>query len=164
MAAAAKRIETVPAAAEPIAARRFGLADLSEMGAWLLWRLKDRYPHLDERNLAGWLRGMIDSNEYLFVRTRNAVALAQIQHRALDPLPIVDELFVLAKGRDSDGVVEKGALAEAAELYGEFLRWARSLGATEIAIERYTDVPRDQIKERLGRVWVREVPFAKVTP
>lgn len=168
MPAAVKRAAepSVPVAStpvsEPLNLRRFALADLSELGAWLLWRLRDRYPHIEERSFAGWLRTLIDSNEHLFVRSRHAVALAQIIHRPLEVYPVIDELFVLAKGRDSDGVIEKAALYEAAEMYDEFKRWATMLGASEIVIERFTDVPRDMIKERLGRCWVRETTYTKV--
>ena len=150
---------------EPVTARimRFSPGDFQELGEWLLWRLKDRFPHVTQSMLAGWLRGEMVNNEVMFLRLGNAVGLASIGHKnIMDPRPIIEEIFVLIKGRDADAVIEKAHLAEGARLYEEFKRWGETIGASEMLVERMSDVPREMIKAALGRVWAREVVFTKL--
>ena len=157
-------VEKLPAS-EPASARvmRFGLGDFQELGEWLLWRLKDRYPQVNASTLSGWLRGEMVNNEVMFIRLGNAVGMASIGHKSLlDPRPVIEEIFVLVKGRDADAVIEKAHLAEGARLYEEFKRWGETLGASELLVERMSDVPRDMIKAALGRVFAREVVFTKL--
>lgn len=156
---------TVIEKSEPQSARvmRFGPADFQDLGEWLLWRLKDRFPQIHQSMVAGWLKGSMDSNEIMFLRFGRAVGMASIGHKnLLDPRPVIEEIFVLVKGRDTDGVIEKPAFEEGARLYGEFKRWGETLGASEMLVERMSDVPRDLIKLALGRVWAREVVFTKL--
>ena len=137
-----------------IICRRFNLPDMSEMGLWLFKRLESRYPTAPDSTFSGWLRGAMESNEYHFVRTDNAVGLAQIYRLPLDPQAHLTEVFVLVKDQD--------ALPEGAEIYRAFKRWGESMGADEIIVERQTDVPREMIREALGKVWVRETFFCKM--
>jgi hypothetical protein len=51
---------------------------------------------------------------------------------------------------------------EAAEFYTEFRRWAKNIGADIILIEELTNVPNELIKEKLGRIFMREQKFARV--
>ena len=41
-------------------------------------------------------------------------------------------------------------------------RWALSIGATEIKINPKSDVPIEQIEDRVGKIVERKVLFAKV--
>lgn len=146
---------------EPPSVVRTSMPDLAQHADWLLWRLKDRYPHLEAKMLMGWLRGAIEDNESMFIRCGRAIGLAQIKQHPLDAHKIVEEVFVLVRGRDTDGVIEKDAIAEGASLYGAFKSWADRLGAAEIIVERNSDVPRELIKEALGRIFIREIVYAK---
>ena len=135
--------------------RRFGLADLNEHGAWILPRLLKAYPHLNERTVAGWLRGILDSDEFLFLYQSHSVGCAQIMRaHTLKPDPVVYERFVLAESEDY--------LEEAAEFYTRFKMWAQSLSARTIVVEECTDVLHEQIRARLGTIYNTASKFAKV--
>lgn len=139
-------------------ARRFGIVDLGEKAVWLGDRLRLRYPHLgDNRMIVGWLRGMIDSNECLFIRNPHAVCLAQVVKETLSPQPTVVERFVLAEDPANELHVD-----HAASLYDDMLLWAESVKAKEMVVEKFTDVPRPIIKERIGRLTAREEMVVKL--
>ena len=139
------------------AIRRFDLADLPRHGAWLVPRLVAAL-ELPEQRLGGWLRSMIDTSDHLFLVQDHSVALAAIQNaNGLADKPIVRERFVLAENPDDITHVR-----EAAEFYTEFRRWAKNIGADIILIEELSNVPNELIKEKLGRIFMREQKFARV--
>jgi hypothetical protein len=139
------------------AIRRFDLGDLSRHGAWLVPRLTTAL-ELSEQRLGGWLRSMIDSSEYLFLVQEHSVALAELQRaNGLADKPIVRERFVLCEDIDNPEHVK-----EAAGFYDEFKRWAKSIGAEIILVEELSCVPHEAIKEKLGRIFIREQKFARV--
>lgn len=138
--------------------RRFELADLSRHGGWLMTRLLAAYPHLTPRELQGWLRGLIYSPEYLFLYQDNSVGLAQvIRNFTLTPKPVIQERFVFVEDKDNAEHV-----AQAAEFYAEFERWAKNQSVDTIMVEELTDVPHEAIREKLGRLYTRQQIFARV--
>lgn len=140
----------------PVPSRRFGLPDLHDKGPWLLSRLRVKYPHLQDKQLFGWIRGMIDSPESMFLRTEHAVMLAQIEHESLSALPTVIERFVLVETAD--------AMHEGTSLYVDMMRWARGLNAERMYVHLHSDVPLTHIEERLGGLMAQRRMFAKVSP
>jgi hypothetical protein len=132
-----------PTVPPPVDIRRFGPADMQQFGNWLIARLRVRYAHINDRMLFGWLTGIINSNEYLFLMTPNAVGLAMLSNPPLDAHPIVTEVFVLS--------MHENTISEAAHLYGRFREWAESMGASQIIVGRMSDVPLDLIESGLGR-------------
>lgn len=135
--------------------RRFSTADLSTHGAWILPRLMALLPQLGERGVAGWLAGKIYSNDYLFLYQEHAVALAQVVFdESLNAKPLVRERFVWAKAPEY--------AAEAAVFYDEIRAWAKRLGAEAIIVEESSDVPHDVVREKLGRIFTRQMQFARV--
>src|SRR5712672_4228096 len=100
----------------PVTIARFALPDLDVWGVHLMERLLSRFPHLNDRMFIGWLKGCMDSNEFLFIRSANAVALAMIVRSPLQPTADVQEVFVLTRG--------KGCEDEGLAMYDEFRRWA----------------------------------------
>ena len=58
--------------------RRFNSADLTKHGAWILPRLIQSYPHMNERAAATFLQNIMWNNEYLLLYSETGVALAQI--------------------------------------------------------------------------------------
>jgi len=139
------------------AIRRFELGDLSRHGGWLIPRLVTAL-ELPEQRLGGWLRGMVDTNEHLFLTQDHSVALAEMQRaNGLADKPIVRERFVLVEDPEN-----KDHVAEAAGFYDEFKRWAKNLGAEIIIVEELTNVPHETIKEKLGRIFTRQQQFARV--
>lgn len=149
--AAAKHQDVPPPAGNM---RRFQLPDLDRHGRWLVERLSKAYPHRTERELMGWLRGLLYSNEFMFLYQDHAVALA-VMTRAhpLEQKPIVQEMFVFAK---------EGHDREAVAFYGEFVRWAKNMGVETIIVEAMSDVSHDAIKEKMGRLFTRQVVFARL--
>lgn len=136
---------------------RFELGDLSRHGGWLIPRLVTAL-ELPEQRLGGWLRSVIDSNEYLFLAQEHSVALAQVQNaNGLADKPIVRERFVLIQ--DVESVPQQ---KEAADFYDNFRQWAKSLGSQVILVQELSDVPGDMIKEKLGRIFSRQQQFARL--
>jgi len=136
----------------PCDLHRFALPDLEDMGAWLVERLKGRWGAVSDKNIAAFLRGVMESNEFLFVRTRNAVALAQAAHKPLEAVPFVEEIFVL---------VRNDAVEEGVQLYGAIRNWGESHGASRIEVGNMTDVePEDVASAFGGRIETRVQCFA----
>ena len=138
--------------------RRFDTADLSRHGAWIMPRMLQAYPHLNERGVATFLQNIIYNNEYLLLYSDNGVALAQVMSaHSLDAKPIVYERFVWVENKEDPEQIK-----HAAEFYTEFYRWAKSQSAAVIIVEENTDVSHDMIKEKLGRIFTRQQQFARV--
>lgn len=152
-------VASVPGSAYPVpprnvSIRRFGLADIEDMGMWLMTRLRERYPHVNDRMFIGWIRGCMESNEFLFIRSENAAGMAITDHRPLTSAPIVREVFLLSRNDD---------IMEAAQLYPHIRHWAESMGASEITIECFSDVPHEIVREVIGsRVFIRETMLVKL--
>lgn len=176
MAETALKIDFEP---EYVSARRVLRPDLQDKLPWLCKRIKERWPHLQDRQIFGWLVSCSDSNEYLFVRTNKAFALFQMQREFTEPYPWVREWFVFAETdaakwpKDSDGErfqerENAQAIAEAASLYEDAKRWAEKICADIIEVANVSDVPtgdakkpeRDSIRGRLNtRMYKRETLF-----
>src|SRR5690242_17137491 len=100
---------------ERVEMRRFMTADLASHGAWMIPRMLKSYPELSEAAAVGWIKGFVHSNEYLFLRQDNAVALAQLMPGySLVPAQIVQERFVWVRDTKDEKQVE-----HAAEFYAE---------------------------------------------
>jgi hypothetical protein len=168
--------------------RRVARYDLNEMGAYLCKRIKEHWPHLQDRQILGYLQGCSDGpscNEYLFIRTDRSFLLAQAQREFLEPYPWVKEIFCFAYYEDvrnaGDGEeaeiyrkeTKASAILQAASLYEDLIRWAQKNSANEIIVDKYTDVPvKDEknptsmstIKGRMGRLFKSEEIFARLDP
>ncbi len=138
--------------------RRFDTADFSVHGNWVVPRMLQAFPHMNERGIATFLQNIIYNNEYQFLYSDEGVALAQVQSATpLDPRVVVTEKFVWVK--DSQ---DKDMQVRAAEFYAHIRRWAESLSAQVIIVEENSDVTHDAIKEKLGRIFTRQQQFARV--
>ena len=153
----------VAALKEPVveitpAVRRFSTADLSQHGGWIMKRLDERFPGHTERYFAGWLNGLIYSNECLFLYQEHGVALAQVVNTfSLELKPVVQERFVWAE--NPENVLHVNA---AAHFYDNFAQWATSMQIEKIIVEEQSDVPHEKIKEHLGRLYTAQLTFARV--
>jgi hypothetical protein len=148
---------------ERIEMRRFMTADLSSHGAWMIPRMLKAYPELTEQSAVGWIKGFVHSNEYLFLRQDNAVALAQLMPGySLVPAQIVQERFVWVTDSKNQEQVE-----HAADFYSEMYQWANRLtGVKDIIVDENTDVPRAMIEKRMTdhkcRLLKREMSYVRV--
>ena len=183
MADAALKIEP-----EYFPSRRVALYDLNEYGAFLCKRMKEYWPHLQDRQILGWLQGCSNgpsSGEYLFIKTERSFLLAQSFQEFLEPCPWVKEIFCFAYYEDArypaegDTVanyqkqVKESAILQAASLYEDLIRWAQKIGANEIIVDKFTDVPvkddkdpknMSTIKGRMGKLYKAEEIFARMDP
>ena len=135
---------------------RFIEPDLQKYGIWLLDRLKERWA-LNERNIFGWLKSSMLNRECLCIKTAHAVGFAQVTHRLLDPRPDASEVFVKVENPTDEQQLREGAV-----IYLEFQRWAKSMDAGELIVDRFTDIPRSMIADILGLVHKREVSFVRI--
>lgn len=142
-----------PAELAKITVRRFSMTDIEALGAWLTERLRDKWPHLTDRHILGWLRGCMESREFLFLRAENATGLAEIVHDPLSPVPRIREVFVLCR---------KGFQHEGAAIYTHFKRWAESMRAGEIEVLTHSDVPNSMVKDVIGNPLRRETMVIKL--
>lgn len=117
---------------------RFDMPDQQDMGQWLYERLREKYLHLNERTYPGWIRGWMVSNDFLFIRTADAVALFERFNVPFDPRPAARELFAYQR---QDVPVEMEALYEYFEI------WCRNQGVGYIECARDTDFPVKHIKD-----------------
>lgn len=137
--------------------RRFELPDM-DRHPWIVPRLVQAFPHLNERAAVGWVRDILYSNEYSFLYCEHGVACAQlISGSALAPKPIVREQFVWAENKE-----DKAQLEAASYFYVEFLRWAKRQNADPLIVEENSDIPHELVKERLGRIFTRQQQFARI--
>lgn len=154
-------MSALQAVASPLlntASRRFDVPDLDRHGLWLIPRLKQQYPHLNERGLLSWIRNIVFVNDWHFICQGTAVALAQcVSAHTLNPKPIIQEHFVWVQDREN-----KEQLAAAACFYEDFARWAKHHGADVLTVGENSDVPPELIKEKLGRLFIRQQQFARV--
>ena len=134
---------------EPAFMRRFETADLSTHGPWLLKRFQAKFPSFGEREIAGYLSGLIYNNEHMFLYQDHAVALAQTTFSAgVRPEKIVQERFVWVQDRTN-----KAHLEAAADFYTEMKVWARRQDAQRILVCEDSDVPKALIVARIGRIF-----------
>lgn len=137
--------------------RRFETADLSRHGKWIMPRLLQAFPNLNERSAAAWLNNIIWNNEYLFLYHEHGVALAQVTSvNALSAKPIVQEILVWIEEQKNEDQQRA-----AAEFYVDMHRWAKHQSADVIIVEELSDVPHEMIREKLGRIYTRTQQFAR---
>lgn len=147
-------LKAAPADTQP--SRRFQIPDLDTHGRWIIERLLKVYPHQTERNLIGFLRGIIADNGYLFLYQDCGVALATVaKTNPLLPKSHVEEIFVwVAPGHQPD---------EGAVFYEDFSRWTKHHGLDLLIVEVASDVPHETIRTVLDkRLFERKVTFARV--
>jgi hypothetical protein len=140
------------------AMRRFSLADLTDKSGWILTRLTLLYPNKSEQVLANWLRMLASRNDCFFARTDHAVAMAEVVVlNLMDDHPVIYERFVWCENRQNIHHID-----EAAQLYEEIKRWAKSMSIEKIIVNRSSDVPKERIGKTIGRVWLEEINYVRV--
>lgn len=154
MAEAAVKIEIH----EPAFIRRFEIADLSKHGPWLMKRFLAKFPEMGEKQIAGYLTGMVTNNEHQFLYQDHAVALAQIVFSpGIKPVRVIQERFVWVENRE-----DKQQLFDAADFYDHFKIWAARQDVERIIVCEDSDVPKSLIETRLGRVFDTKVSHVRV--
>lgn len=127
----------------PQAVHRAQQLDIDNKAEWLMPRMREAYPGFSDTQIINFLRNCIASPEWFFMASENAMLLAQIVTPPMRKMR-VDEEFCVAKGEDD--------WEEAANLYRELKTWATHIGATRIVVASFSDVGRDIIARRMGKV------------
>lgn len=137
--------------------RRFELPDMDRHAKWFMPRFLKEFPHLNERSAIGFLRGIIYSNEFLFLFQEKGIALAQMMSSGgLEAEAIVWERFVWIEYPEDVGQQQAAAF-----FYPRFAEWAKRMGVGVIHVECKTDVPHEMIKARVGRVFETSQKFIR---
>lgn len=123
--------------------RRVERVDLEMMAAWLVKRLQERHTEAGYGVIMGWLGGLLASNEYFFVRTARAVALAQVVRLPLEVQPEVHVRFCFCMAEEDEH--------EAADLYPRMASWAANLNASKIFLAGWSDITFKRAGARIGR-------------
>ena len=142
---------------EPLRIRRFEPADLAH--SWISKRLVAAFPQFANEVVAqGWLRSLIFANEYHFLYANHAVGLFQvISGNILRPRPMVIEHFVWVESKS-----DPQQLADGAQFYVSAHVWATHLNAEVMIVEEMSDIPHDMIKDKIGRIFIRQQQFARL--
>jgi hypothetical protein len=115
MAEAAVKIEI----REPAFIRRFELADLSKHGPWLMKRFLAKFPDMGDKQIAGYLNGLIVNNEHIFLYQDHAVALAQIVFNpGIKRVVVLQERFVWVENREEAAIVRRRGLLRSVQARG----------------------------------------------
>lgn len=135
--------------------RRMQLPDVMQKGVWLVGELKERFKST-EGEMINWMRSITvtPGNEFMFIRTDHAIALAHCLREPLSSRPIVQEQFVL--------VEDEKYMEEGGYLYECLKRWALNLQAYQLRVENFTNVPRQMVKERLGDLYEIPMTYCKL--
>jgi len=154
---AEQALKPVPAAPVLYAeVRRFELPDM-DRHKWFLPRFLKEFPHLNERGAIGFLRGILYSNEFLFLFQEKGAALAQsMGSGGLEPEPIVWERFVWVE--DPADTAQQQA---AAFFYPRIAAWAKTMGVSKVHVEEHSDVAHELIKAQVGRVFETAQKFIR---
>jgi hypothetical protein len=138
--------------------RRFGIADLTDHGPWIMERLIKAYPNQNERSIIGWLNGIIFQNEFLCLTMPDAVCFAEtLSTDHLSGKKAVREIFVWC--RDPDNALQG---LDAAEFYPWMSRWAKEQGIDKVIVCERSDVPIERVREKFNRLHEFKTVFARV--
>ncbi len=138
--------------------RRFERPDIERQGQWLVPRFLRSFPHLNSHQALSFMVNVLYSNEFMFLYQPHGVALAQlVSEHILQPEPVVWERFAFL-----EDPTDPRQHVEGAEFYTEFERWAKQKQVKQLVVEQQSDVPREVIKERLGRIFMQETMIARL--
>ena len=132
-----------PAEAEPgILVERVGLADLNDLGLWLLPRLEREWK-VDPATALFYLRGTVASNDMLFIKAGDAVGLARIEPgRMGKPASVITDFVFCARAKQGK--------PEMMAIYQAFYLWARGLRCPILQrLTETTDLDEPSIKKAL---------------
>lgn len=123
--------------------QRASLADINEMGAWLLPRIAERWG-CSQRQVISWLQLAIPANDQALIRCGDTLGMAHIEPGRLGQRVRINVDFVLTK--------EGAADANACEpVFKWFAHWARSMDALGLfRLDLLSDADLKRIRSWLG--------------
>lgn len=137
---------------------RFSLNDLTVHAAWFIPRLLKVYPHLNERGVATWLRGVMDQADLFFQASDIGVSCVALVHPdTFTPRAVVQERFTWVADPTDAPQVEA-----AIGFYEGIQRWTKGLGIDVLMLSEHSDVPAEALRTRFKRIYTRQTSFLKV--
>ena len=145
--------------------RRFTVADIPKYGALLLPRMCQKWPQINNLNFAGKIRQIMDSNATLFVRTAQAVGLADITYDQFDARPVARVAFVwqfmgpehltLAESKglkqhEINTLVRNEANRQAVKIVRAVQAWAQGLGAKRVDLGENIDMDPGKMTSQIA--------------
>lgn len=117
--------------------------DLAQL-EWLMPRLAEGHPGLNEPGIWSWLRAAITDRRSLLIRSEKIVGLFETERSPLSPdRPGVVERFVRSREPSND---------EAALLYIFARDWAHTIGAAQFGLNRDSDCAMSHVYPALSDV------------
>lgn len=110
---------------------------MPEWTAWLLGRLREKWPTIGASSFLGKVRAWSGSNEFLFIRNDLAVLLGVVLRDNMDGRLYVRAIFAFARdGAKQSSAGEKAIVA----LYRHMREWATSMRATRVYFSGRSDI------------------------
>jgi hypothetical protein len=128
---------------QPQTVHRAQQLDIDDKAHWLMPRLREAYPGYTDNAIVNFLRNCIPSPDWFFIASDNAVLLAQVVTPPMRKMR-VDEEFCIVRHEDN--------WEEGAQLYRDLKTWASHIGASKICVDSFSDIGRDLIARRIGKV------------
>lgn len=116
---------------------RFTAADLPLWGKWLVSRLTAHWPTMTAFTAEARVRLWSGSNQHLFIKTADAVALFRLTSGEIDTRPVVEGVFLF---------MAKDATGQAQKLLRDAARWGRTIKAKEFIAPSVSDLSAENAK------------------
>lgn len=137
---------------------RFSLNDLTVHAEWFIPRLLKVYPHLNERSVATWLRGVMDQADLFFQAGATGVSCVALVHPdTFTSRAVVQERFTWVADPTNAAQVD-----EALAFYDGIQRWTKGLGIDVLMLSEHSDVPAEALRTKFKRIYTRQTSFLKV--
>ena len=130
--------------------RRVILADIAEIGQWLVTRCKEIYPRTSERMLWAWINSCLNDRFCYMIRSDKAVGMVRLLREPMETDMIADEMFLFAMD---------GGMDDAASLYPAFRKWCEVSRVAEWRLGQHSDLPMSVIKEIVGGKRTRTIHY-----
>ena len=144
--------------------RRMAYSDfMGDFGIWLVQRFGAQYPQLAPGVVLGLLRSYNESNEIYMVRTAGSIIMAKLVRRLFNEAPYVETEFLFCRP-DRGGLRRPESEAEGLDLLNDVVRWAKTMGCTEVRLPKICDIPVLSFKKMAevpSQMTVHRVEFTK---
>lgn len=133
--------------------RNVTTAEVPELVLWGIEKIRSRYPRVDAQAITAFLTVCCRGGTRRFLRTDNGCALFEMKQTAWEPLPVVEDVFVIVRE-------PQFAALDARRLYSAGRTWAEEIGAVEFRFHSDTGLDITPIARRVGYDY-RGYSFAK---
>lgn len=118
-------------------------AEVDELVAWGLPKIQLRYPRATAQAIIPFLRNACRGGQVRFLRTDNGCGLFQIVQTPWEPLPIVEEVFVIVREPQMNA-------KDARRIYSAARTWADEIKAVAFEYGGSTGVDITPIARKIG--------------